>query len=200
MASSEDEAKREQINLGRVATASAAWIQSADTKATAIIALGAALIAVVAGMLAVRSTIAELDDRTTGLMVLFLVATTASILFSCAALYPRTNRAGLLLEKSWKGMAKSPSYFGDVACVESREAFLALMKEDPLEDSREQALVVALIAHKKMRWLTASVISIGIACALLAAFTCLGVFGSSKPIAGAAPVPSPSASTQAGKK
>lgn len=159
----------ERENVRRLTMSAAGGIKSADTKATALVSLGAALIAIVAGLMAMRSSTGVISTLGVVLIIGFAIATLAAVLASCAALFPRVGRKQLLEEHGWSPLDRSSSYYNDVAPL-ARPEFLELMKLDPVEDMREQAFVLSIIADRKMLWLRRSVFAFIIACIFLTAF------------------------------
>lgn len=164
----------EEHNVARLTQAASGGIQSADTKATALVSLGAALLAIVAGLVALRSEVDTLTRAGVAMIAGFTVFTLAAVLAACAALYPRVDRKWLLESRGWSPLAVSPSYFNDIVRLD-RARFVELMSQDASEDFREQAYVLCIIADRKMHWLRRSVIYFVIACIFLTFFVVTGV-------------------------
>lgn len=164
----------ENENVKRLTLAAKGGIQSADNKATALVSLGASLIAIVAGLVAIRSSAGEVSPLGIALIIGFTIATLAAVLASCAALFPRVGRKALLSGRGWTPLDRSSSYYNDIVAL-TREQFLDLMKTDPADDLREQAFVLCIIADRKMLWLRWSVFAFIVACFFLTAFVAAAV-------------------------
>lgn len=151
--------------------ASASWINSADSKATALLSISGALLAVLAAVFATTGGVPSLGDMYRIAFVVFCVTSIISIAASAAVLWPRTDRSEILAEKGWPDPKKpSPTYFGDLAPL-SHKDFIELHekqdKESLAEDSKQQAHIMCTIASAKMSCLRVSVAAFAVALASL---------------------------------
>lgn len=131
---------------------SAAAITGADTKATALLAIQGAVLALTQGL------ISSLDTTQQILHLAFLAAVTASAGAAAAVLWPRLASPS----------TSSAIFFMDVSRM-SKDAYLTRSREpmDP-DDLKLQAYQNAVIAAIKMRFIRVSVLATFAAVSLLA--------------------------------
>ncbi len=147
----------------------ASWISSADTKATALIAVGAGLLTVIAAVLAATGILRTMGTLGVIVFIALGASSVVSLVAACAVLFPRLDRRKLLEKGGWSSpLDRSPSFFADVATLR-RDEFEKLIT-DPVvieRDHQEQAYVLARIAMRKMHLLRWSVGALAVALILL---------------------------------
>lgn len=148
------------------------WIGSADTKATALLAVSGALLAIVS-LINSFSGPSAFSTLSKLLFVAFCLFDIGSIGFSALVLYPRTNRKGMLGSTGWRNpLSTSVSFFGDLSKL-NYDGFISALtdtEQNRQRDTIEQAFVLATVATRKMAWMSRSVISI------VLGLLCLGGF------------------------
>jgi MFS family permease len=173
--SAEGDPEKTKVQLTRARDASAravGWIGSADTKATAMLTIAGAVLAIVSGY-GVGKT--QWADWRFYLMLGFVLGMIGTTALAALALTPRLNRVALLkcgglTEKDRE--AKSTLFFGDLGLLKATEFFEAMKTPATDRDELEQAYIVAVIARRKMILVRLSMwlLVIGLAC--LAAHIC----------------------------
>jgi len=141
-----------------VRASSGTWIGSADSKATALAAVAGAIFAIVlTGTAGASANLRKGELLSIAMFSLFMMC---SVIGAAAVLWPRTNRQKILRKSGHdKPLKNSPTYFGDLAKM-SYAAFVEMANNPPaadVEDSLEQAYVIAKIASSKMSWMKFSV-------------------------------------------
>jgi Family of unknown function (DUF5706) len=155
----------------RTRLAAAGWIGSADTKATALLTISGALLALLAAVFATSSGVRALPVTHRIAFVGFCLASIVSIAASTATLWPRTNRSALLKERGWPNPGVSPTFFGDQASLSHKEfgELHANQNETSLAgDLSEQAHIMCVIAAVKMKCLRVSIATFAFALLCLA--------------------------------
>ncbi len=155
-----------------------AWIGSADTKATALLAVSGALLAVVS-LISSFSGPTAFSGLSKVFFVLFCLCDMGSIICSSVVMYPRTKRHNILFASKWiNPLPYSLSFFGDLAALDYKSFVSALTDTgvNRRRDSIEQAYVLAYIAKQKMDWMSKSVIAIVLGLTFLGCFVVLEAY------------------------
>lgn len=142
------------------------WIASADVKASALLAVAGAVLAI-----ALASPVKGGAEAI--LLGLFSVGTAVSIVASAFVIFPRTDRMDILTKaKCADPLTRSPTFFSDLGLLDFPD-FKALVSEadDAIKrrDLFEQAYVMAVIARRKMRLMGVAVVALAIAMIFLCA-------------------------------
>lgn len=141
-------ARYERVRLG-----TAAWITAADAKANTLLTLCGTLLALAALAFAVASPRPSATARVG--LVLFAVFDVVSAIAALTALWPRTDRAGILRDAGQeKPIEHSLTFFADLARLDFEKftRWLGAAGDTAVAaDMREQAFVLCRIAHVKMR-------------------------------------------------
>lgn len=159
--------------LASVKASATAYIASADTKATALLTVAAALLAL---MTALGSATPQATHFETGLLVIYALALAASVGCSSLVLWPRTDRAKYLAADA----AKSITFFGDVSATGLGDfrnfcnGPIPTKKID--EDEIEQTFIAARIATVKLEWMRGSVIALSVSLGALLALVLKRLF------------------------
>lgn len=165
-------------HLERVRTGAVGWINSADSKATAILTVGGALLALLAAVLAVSSP-TERPLKLVMPFVVFCIADFVSIAFAALVVYPRVNREAILKDSGWdNALPTSRTFFADIAKLsvpEFRALFAQPDDEATAADDLEQAFVLQHIASRKMYAIRASIIALSVSLAALTALLVIAV-------------------------
>lgn len=146
-------------NVERIRRLAVVWIGSADQKATAILAIGGALVAIVSSSLADSDGLTRLVVCQRIALVVFVISMLASIGTAGFVLWPRTSRKSILKASGWNPVEFSASFFGDVSNL-NRSTFLAICSANDTvvkRDALEQAFVSAKIASIKMKCVKLSI-------------------------------------------
>lgn len=160
-------------------TSAGNWINSADTKTTALVTIQGAVLAIALA----SSSIQTLRLPPKIAFLVFAASNLLSITFSAAVLWPRTNRKSLLDEakKPDKDRTKvSFSTFVDIGQMKWGN-FSSLLTTTPsatdLESDRhEQSYLLARIAVIKLQWLQRAIIALSVSFVALALVVGLAAF------------------------
>ncbi len=149
----------------------AAWIASADLKATAMLAAACAVPAL-AALTGIRPT----NTISIGMLLAFCLLDAASIVASALVLFPRTNRAEILKEKGVVDpLSRSVSFFGDISSFGHYELKTLLdtnySEKIREKDALEQTLIITWIANRKMQYMRSSVALLAAASVVLVAMS-----------------------------
>lgn len=158
------------------------WIASADTKATALLAVSGALLAILSIVTSFSGS-STFDLFSKFLFVGFCVFDILSIAASATVLTPRTDRIKILKKSGYSSpMKESPTYFGDLALLNFSSFQKALLssKDVLASDSIEQSYVLSIIAEGKMSWMRRSIYCLLIALLNLSVFVLYEGYLSSK--------------------
>lgn len=156
------------------------WIGAADQKATALLTLGAAVVAFPATFITNALTPAQASIQVNWWFAIpflaFLVCGLAGLGFSAWALLPRFNRFQLLIGHGWEMPGDFSLFFGDL--FKADRATLEVLLQTPKTglvcgglsraETLEQIYILVRIANHKMTWVWRSTIALTLSTICLA--------------------------------
>ena len=155
--------------LNAIMANASAYIGSADSKATGLLAVSGALLALLVALAGAAAQDKQSEATTIQFgFALFALLLAGSVATASAVLLPRTDRVAILRPPFWKKpyvqsttaiLTASHTYFGDVTSLKSLEAVAqtGVPTTDMTRDRIEQVYVLARIASKKLFWMRVSV-------------------------------------------
>jgi hypothetical protein len=150
-----------ESRLDDLRRSTAAWISAADTKATALLAIcGASLALAVPAMTATAS---KVQMPVLAGLAAFAAVDLLGGIAALVALWPRTDRMRLL-GAHLKPLPRSYSYFGDLGeltFIEFSKHMAGADAESFEKDRVEQTYLLCKIAATKMTWMRRAVIAVG---------------------------------------